>query len=79
MYSRGSMSLPLKDDHVREAALCCNERLAGALILPPEGRGGQTPLDERDGVSVVHTTSVRLQTFKSFMTRLSTPIPPPVA
>ena len=79
MYSRGSMSLPLKDAHVREAAFCCNERLTGALILPPNGRGGRTPLDERDGVSVVHTTSVRLQTFRSLMNRLATPIQLPVA
>ena len=41
-YSRGSMSLPLKDAHVREAGLCCNEGLVGALILPPNGRGGRT-------------------------------------
>ena len=79
MYSRGSMSLPLKDAHVQEAAFCCNKRLAGALTLPPNGRGGRTPLDERDGVSVVHATSVRLQTFRSFMTRLSTHIQLPVA
>ena len=79
MYSRGSMSLTLKDVHVREAAFCCNGRLAGALILPSNGQGGRTPLDERDGMSIVHTTSVRLQTFRSFMTSRSTPIQVSVA
>ena len=79
MYSRGSMFLPLKDAHVREVASCCNERLAGALIFPTNGRVGRTPSEERDGVSVVHIPSVRLQKFRSFMTWLSTPIPLPVA
>ena len=34
--------------------LACNERLANALNLPPNGRGGRTPLDKRDGLPVVH-------------------------
>ena len=37
--------------------------MANTLTLPPNGRGGQTPLDERDGLPVVYSTSVRLRTF----------------
>ena len=48
----GSMPLSLKDAHSREAAFV-NERLTGALILPPNGREGRTSLDERDEVLVI--------------------------
>ena len=72
MYSRGTISLPLKNAHVREAVFCCNERLAGALILPPNGRGGRTPLDERDGVLVITPD------FKTFTSWPSTLIQPAV-
>ena len=67
MYSRGTISLPLKNAHVREAVFCCNERLAGALILPPNGT-----LDERDGVLVITPD------FKTFTSWPSTLIQPAV-
>ena len=43
----------LKDAHLSRSRICCNERLAGALVIPPNSRGGRIPLDERDGVLVI--------------------------
>ena len=40
--------------------------LANALTPPPNGRGGRTPLDERDGLPIVHPVRcmvLDLQTF----------------
>ena len=54
----------------------CNERLASALVILPNGQWGRTPLSERDGLPVVHSKSVRLQTFRPFTSRLSTRIQP---
>ena len=40
--------------------------LANALTLPSNGRRERTPLDERDGLPVVASSCIWLQTFKSF-------------
>ena len=66
VYSSSSMPLPFAECPRSRSRLCCNERLASALTLPPNGREGRTPLDEKDGVSVVHSKSVRFQTFRPF-------------
>ena len=62
----GSVPLPFEECPRSRSRLCCNEMLASALILLPNGRGGRTSLDERDGMPVVHSESVRLQTFRPF-------------
>ena len=58
------MPLPLKNLRGREAVLLVLRGLANTLTLPPYGQGGQTPLDERDGLPVVYSKSVRLRTFR---------------
>ena len=62
----GSVPLPFEGCSRLRSRLCCNQRLASALILPPNGRGGRTSLDEIYGVPVVHSKSVRLPTFRPF-------------
>ena len=70
------MPLPFEECPRSRSHLCCNERLASALILPPHGRGGRTPLDERDGLPVVHfhkrmdpdVQTFRESTFNSYAT-----------
>ena len=70
------MPLSFKECPGLRSRLCCNERLASAFVIPPNAQGGRTPLDERDGLPVVHSKSVRLQTFRPFTSRLSTRIQP---
>ena len=72
----GGVPLPLKNTRGREAALLVMRDLVNTLTLPPDGRGGRTPLDERDGLPVFHSKSIRLQTFGPFASRLSTRIQP---
>ena len=61
------MPLPFGECSRLRSRLCCNQRVASALILPPNDRGGRTSLDKkRDGVPVVHSKRVRLQTFRPF-------------
>ena len=40
--------------------------LANALTPPPNGRGGRTPFDERDGLPFVHPVRCMTPDFKIF-------------
>ena len=60
------MPLPFGECSRLRSRLCCNQRLASALILPPNDRGERASLDQRDGVPVVHSKNVRLQAFRPF-------------
>ena len=40
--------------------------LANALTPPPNGRGGRTPLDERDGLPIVHPVRCMAPNLKIF-------------
>ena len=76
VYFRCWCAFPLKNASGRESAFFVMRGLTNAFTLPPNGRGGRTPLDERDGFPVVTSTSVRFQTFRPFGSRLSTRIQP---
>ena len=74
--SGDSVPLPFGNAHGQEAAFAVIRGLPSAFILAPNGRGGRAPLDKRDGLPIVHSTSVRRQTFKPSASRLSTRIQP---
>ena len=60
------MPLPFEECPRSGSRLCWNERLTSALIFHPNGRGGRTRLDKRDGLPVVHfhkCTAPDVQTF----------------
>ena len=71
-----SVPLSFEECHGREAVFAVMKDLASVSILPPNGRGERTPLGERDGLPVFHSTSVPLQTFRCFTSRPSTRIQP---
>ena len=63
----GSGPLPFEECPRSRSRLCCNERLASALILAQNGRGGRTPLDERNELPVVRfckCIAPNVQTFR---------------
>ena len=72
----GSVPFPFGKCPRSRSRLCCNERLVECVNPPPNGRGGRTPLDTRDGLPIVHYTNVRRHTFRPFAKRLSTRIQP---